>query len=206
MKYADVWRWCHQCVEDDNEHFGIPYWHVAHQLPSVLHCYKHRETALSVKCSWCGFEVKDLRSTPLPPIDNTCYTCGEQISMIECQQSDALDYIENASFNLLSQFGDLKSHSFNHVMQRSIQNYHSQLLRRYKSNDIFAIDKEQKRFSAWLLSNGLDVFFHQPERALVGKVLDINQGSYQAKNWPPLSVLLWLAYLGVTWPQLDVAA
>ncbi len=203
LKYGDVWRWCHQCVEDDTEKLGMPYWHVAHQLPSTVRCYKHRETALSVKCKCCNFEIRDLRSALLPPIDNDCYACGEQVSPIEFNSSDALNFIENASFDLLNLCGDLKSHRFNYVMQRGLQNYHSRLLHRYKNKAVFALDKEQQRFNAWLLANGLDIFFHQPERALIGKVLDINHGAYQAKNWPPLSVLLWLAYIGEPWPKLD---
>jgi len=206
LKYAEIWRWCDQCVEEDINNFGIPYWHVAHQIPSTVRCYKHRDAALNAKCKRCDFEVKDLRDTPLPPMNGVCYGCGEKIEPIECLRNEALDWVEHASFDLLNCRDNLLSHSHNYIMQRGVQNFHSKVRNDNRQRAIFVIDEIQQEFVSWIVSNGFDNFFHEPERALSGKVLNINIGAYQAKNWPPLSVLLWLAYIGEPWPVLGAVA
>lgn len=206
LKFAGNWRWCAQCAEEDLALVGTSYWHVAHQIPSVIRCYKHRWKALSEKCQACGFVVKDLKDTPLPPIQRSCYACGENIQPIEFTKSDALDWIENASFDLLKHGENLLSHSHNHIMQRGVQNYCSKVNSTSGRNYIFVIEEVQQKFARWVLSNGLDIFFNEPETALSGKILDINVGAYQAKNWHPLSALFWLKFLGKPWPTLDAAA
>lgn len=205
LKFAKNWRWCSQCTAEDMAEFGSPLWHVAHQVPSVVRCYKHRTKALSEKCYACGFEVKDLVNTPQPPYQSYCL-CGGYIKPIEFMNSDALDWIENASFDLLRQQESLLSHSHNHIMQRGVQNYCSKVNSAYGRRDTSLIDKTQRKFANWVLSNGLDIFFNKPEVALSGRILDINVGAYQAKNWHPLSALFWLKFLGEPWPRLDAAA
>ena len=38
------WQSCSKCREEDYSEFGITYWHVQHQLPSVFKCLKHKIT------------------------------------------------------------------------------------------------------------------------------------------------------------------
>jgi hypothetical protein len=38
------WSSCSLCRKEDSERFGSSYWHMAHQLPSITHCYKHGVT------------------------------------------------------------------------------------------------------------------------------------------------------------------
>ncbi|MCK8487022.1 TnsD family transposase [Paenibacillus sp. MBLB2552] len=35
-------KYCGQCLKDDIEEYGVPYWHRSHQIPGVHFCHKHK--------------------------------------------------------------------------------------------------------------------------------------------------------------------
>lgn len=39
---AHIWRWCPRCLKEDQEHFGLAYWHRTHQLPGTYLCIHHK--------------------------------------------------------------------------------------------------------------------------------------------------------------------
>jgi len=47
------WRWCTDCIAEDYELHGMPYYHRDHQLPGVFHCHRHQR-GLSGHCAHCG--------------------------------------------------------------------------------------------------------------------------------------------------------
>jgi hypothetical protein len=63
-------RWCSQCVAQDVQTHGEPFYHRSHQLPAVLVCHRHWE-ALTTSCVACGaipvrVDFHDLVSLQLP--------------------------------------------------------------------------------------------------------------------------------------------
>lgn len=42
LTFDKSWRLCTECVLSDEHQFGIPYWHVTHQIPSVTSCTVHQ--------------------------------------------------------------------------------------------------------------------------------------------------------------------
>ena len=41
LAFDKSWQLCPECLLSDQRQFGIPYWHVAHQIPSVTSCNFH---------------------------------------------------------------------------------------------------------------------------------------------------------------------
>ena len=71
--FAGAPRCCPACVEADREAFGIAYWRVQHQLPSVLVCNVHG-SVLHDHCADCAGTYPSGRQGQLPSMD--CTTCG----------------------------------------------------------------------------------------------------------------------------------
>jgi hypothetical protein len=60
-------RWCPDCVRQDIEDVGEPIWHVAHQLPGVLVCTRHK-TWLAAGCGRCGWQPYPSWAMGYPPV------------------------------------------------------------------------------------------------------------------------------------------
>lgn len=93
------WRWCICCVEEDEEKYGVSYYHRDHQLPGVFHCDKHKIGLIS-GCSECGFKVDDLKHQLVPPIDNFCPSCGVWMSAFDGYFDELMARIESKSLRL----------------------------------------------------------------------------------------------------------
>lgn len=206
LKFGEKWRWCEECVVEDEKHFGITYWHVLHQIPSVLHCSKHPDVALSVGCDTCGFVVTDLCKTPLPPIGNRCPRCKIYIPPVNYQRSSHIAWIEDCSLQLQHQKGVLSSPEFGHIMKYGVQGQFSYIVGNNTRQKVFIADRLQREFTQWLTDNGLGVFFNEPEKISSEKVLDIEAITLKASRRPPVSILLWLRYLDAEWPSLNSVA
>jgi hypothetical protein len=57
------WHLCKCCVEDDLIEHGFSYWHTAHQLPGITHCYIHKTPLMT-----CTSLLRDLRLATLPQV------------------------------------------------------------------------------------------------------------------------------------------
>ncbi|RCU45684.1 hypothetical protein DU002_14585 [Corallincola holothuriorum] len=97
--HVQRWRWCPECVAEDESEYGVPYFHRDHQLPGVFHCQKH-QMALTSSCPECGWHIKLLQHQNIPPYDNVCPKCGSWIGAEAPPWSDALRHIEQASLEL----------------------------------------------------------------------------------------------------------
>ncbi|MGF9713735.1 TnsD family Tn7-like transposition protein [Paenibacillus naphthalenovorans] len=42
VKIPPYLKYCSQCLKNDTEIHGVPYWHRSHQLPGVYFCHKHK--------------------------------------------------------------------------------------------------------------------------------------------------------------------
>lgn len=61
LSFNRSWHFCAQCASEDIHKHGFSYWHTAHQLPSITHCYIHK-TPLRT----CTSQLRDLRKVTLP--------------------------------------------------------------------------------------------------------------------------------------------
>jgi hypothetical protein len=96
------WRWCPDCVVDDECTFGMPYYHRDHQLPGVFHCIKH-SIGLAEQCVECGWQVTRIKEQQVPPMNNLCPCCGVWLSSYDGPFTDNMKAIEKASLQLVSQ-------------------------------------------------------------------------------------------------------
>lgn len=206
LKFGNQWRWCGQCVSEDEENKGTPYWHSAHQIPSMLSCYRHSGSALTAGCNHCGFSIKDLRKQVLPPKNNQCLDCQEPFSPIYYERNEVIEWVERCSLKLQTQQGNLTSSEYSFIMKHQVPGRFADIVGKNVHQSIFIADKLQQEFTKWFEINGLGVFFEEPETAIYNDVLNLEKGIYKASNWPPLSVLLWLKFLDVEWPSVNIAA
>ncbi len=93
------WRWCICCVEEDEEKYGVPYYHRDHQLPGVFHCDKHNIGLIS-GCSECDFKVNNLKHQLVPPLENSCPSCGAWMSAYDGYFDELMARIESKSLYL----------------------------------------------------------------------------------------------------------
>ncbi|RTE66112.1 hypothetical protein EH243_08305 [Amphritea opalescens] len=113
------WRWCCECVEEDQNEYGISYYHRDHQLPGTFHCDKH-QLGLSGKCSECGFLADSIDQLLVPPVNNACPHCGAWVSGFDGYFSDAMKDIEAMTFRLANEQHELNVDQFVTVLQRYI--------------------------------------------------------------------------------------
>ncbi|KXI27040.1 TniQ family protein [Paraglaciecola hydrolytica] len=71
---SHVWRWCPDCVDENGIEFGMRFWHMLHQIPTIAHCPKH-EIRLNYACPKCEFAQTKLVNYELPPAQNQCPKC-----------------------------------------------------------------------------------------------------------------------------------
>lgn len=102
---AQPWRWCAECVNEDTESYGIPYYHRDHQVPGVKHCSKHNCVLVS-KCNACGNEVGQLRQQPIPPLDGHCMKCGSEFDSDTRLSSPSMPAVESLCLEMA--YGRLK--------------------------------------------------------------------------------------------------
>ena len=93
------WRWCTDCIAEDYELHGMPYYHRDHQLPGVFHCHRHQR-GLSGHCAGCGFSAKLLSEQLIPPYDSLCPHCGHWMGGYDGHFSERMNEIELASLAL----------------------------------------------------------------------------------------------------------
>lgn len=46
LGFSRNWHACSSCIKEDEEKYGMSYWHTEHQLPSVITCQKHNKILL----------------------------------------------------------------------------------------------------------------------------------------------------------------
>tara|TARA_R110002167_G_C12686466_1_gene651972 strand:+ start:2227 stop:3177 length:951 start_codon:yes stop_codon:yes gene_type:complete len=64
--FSRNWHACSSCMTEDEEKYGMSYWHVEHQLPSVISCQKHNRILLKPTDG-----LKNLSTLTLPFLINS---------------------------------------------------------------------------------------------------------------------------------------
>jgi len=94
------WRWCLDCVREDIETIGFPYFRLQHQVPAMKRCHKHQVTLVSA-CHSCGKEWNLLNKILLPP-NGECPHCGEPFNIEAEEYHPDYLWLEQKSLDLLS--------------------------------------------------------------------------------------------------------
>ena len=100
IKFSHVWRWCPKCVIEDVEREGSRFWHVVHQIPTLLRCPEHK-VSLEYSCPCGVFRLNKLAKFHLPPKDNICPVCSQLISFSELNLEDEKYWLESLTMSLL---------------------------------------------------------------------------------------------------------
>ncbi len=79
-----LWRYCALCAEEDCEQYGVPYFHVSHQLPGLSVCQRHNTPLLS-GCLSCGLNWARLGKLLAPPLTPICSQCGNALHSLTPQ-------------------------------------------------------------------------------------------------------------------------
>jgi hypothetical protein len=119
------WRWCPDCVVENECTFGMPYYHRDHQLPGVFHCTKH-SLGLAEQCVECGWQVTHIRDQQVPPMNNICPCCGVWLSSYDGPFTDNMANIESAILELMHHEPDidlLRQHQLKVRSQAGISSY-----------------------------------------------------------------------------------
>lgn len=113
------WRWCGECVQEDDEELGVSYYHRDHQLPGVFHCQKHGH-GLSGHCQTCGFQVDYIRILFIPPKDDICPVCREKMPGYDGYFDEEMALIERATLHLAKTRAALSIEDLANVVRRHL--------------------------------------------------------------------------------------
>lgn len=205
LSFSLAWRWCPLCAIEDEKRVGTSYWHVEHQLPSMITCSKHA-CELCESCNNCGFSSIDIRIMATPPTTNKCTKCGAIHRASYVDLNGHITWVQQASMDLLNSPGMLSKPYFEHVMKRGIQSGFSNLNGGRIREQVFVAARLQQDFVAWFFEHGFERFFHEPEVVINYKTLSLEKALRNVNGWHPLFVLMWLRFLAVEWPSLEIAA
>lgn len=87
-------RYCHECIVEDCNQFGEPYWHISHQIPGIHICHKHYSRLLTSSLQVSSRENKH------EFIDiSQAITSGEEVS--QDNPSEHERFLANAAYWLL---------------------------------------------------------------------------------------------------------
>lgn len=205
LSFTSAWRWCPECAIEDEQRVGTSYWHVEHQLPSMFTCTKHACDLVSV-CNHCGFSNTDIRGMSTPPTNNICPKCGGVHEASYPELNDHITWVQQASVSLLNSQGALAKPYFEHVMKRGIQAAFSGLMKGKARERVYVVDGLQKDFESWFFEHGFERFFREPGAVIKYKTLSLEKALRNVNGWHPLFVLMWLRFLAIEWPSLEIAA
>jgi len=95
------WQWCPSCVSEDISYFGVPYFHVEHQLPAMFHCYKHKRPLL-IRCNDCISYCSNVEFIGVVPTQGSCNKCFENTDEKYAFLDDDMEWLNRTSIKLLS--------------------------------------------------------------------------------------------------------
>ena len=67
LAFDKSWRFCKSCITKDREKYGVSYWHVSHQIPTLELCPIHHEKLIGL-CEFCGAGHSTLNELQLPNV------------------------------------------------------------------------------------------------------------------------------------------
>ena len=197
LRHAHHWRWCSQCVSDDVSQFGGPYWHTYHQIPTMLHCYRHGEVLLA-GCESCGFRFTSFDTHWLPPDDSQCPVCQTELKGQCIPLTGTVRWLESVSYALQREKAEITREKFlswihDKLGYHTLPSIYSLALRK-------KLSRLRLEFTDSLDDELLSLYFREEPSRLRGatqKLLNIIWVAYRGTSVPPISLLLMLRHLGL---------
>lgn len=196
MKHAQHWRWCQSCVKENEQKYGVAYWHTAHQLPTAITCHEHKGEQLVFSCCHCGFKVYDLKKCQVPP-STSCPACKVGFETIYRDLGEDAKWIQQAGVELLNNTSSFLRPEFEYVMQWVIDLVTSRQWKLRSHNIESVLEMKQTLFTDWLVERGLDELFISGTELNTCKALSIGKTIEFPRKVPAISHLLWLRFLGI---------
>jgi hypothetical protein len=197
IKTLHCWRWCAECTSEDDEEYGVTYWHTYHQIPTMLRCYKHNVPLLA-KCQSCGFEYKHFQRHWLPPKDRECKECHTAIEPVQTLDLPIINWLDAVSISLQQSRQAIELQTLITLMQSKL-GYEA-----FPKDLPFPLQKKvaamQVNFENWLEDELITHYFSREREAIFKpshKVLNIVTTVYRDSQVPPISLLLMFKSLGL---------
>ena len=90
---ASATQICERCVRDDSDEFGMPFFHLSHQVPGVMVCHKHG-TRLLTACPICHCPFDELSKLTLVPWES-CGSCHYRLGSKISGVTDGVSAVEH---------------------------------------------------------------------------------------------------------------
>lgn len=192
VQNANCWRACPQCIEEDIENFGTPYWHVSHQLPTAKVCTKHVFKTLIAGCNGCGWENIDLRKNPLPV--TICPKCNHDM-----QESSPTATEENVAIQSMGQELHLNSCSLQRPMNqrqmlRSVEHAFGRAIRTRNQEYWETKTQVEHEFWDWVMENQIGSYFNINTEAELHELLRLESVISSPSKVTPMAHIIWLAF------------
>jgi hypothetical protein len=182
FSFNSRWKYCPNCIQDDIDKCGHSFWHVKHQLPSVTHCYLHKEVLIGN-----SIDFRDLRNCSLPQTYDYCISKQEVDPQLLSWSEFVVSIYNN--LNQSPRFGEtLKNRVINFLqLPTKIQTKH---------NDLFQdLQRQFDKEVPLAIRRHLFSFYSKPYRTqprILRSTLGINHNTKHKHpvNW--LIILYWL--------------
>ena len=94
-----VWRWCPECVYENTARYGMRFWHVVHQIPTIVSCPRHN-LVLNHGCNSCHFSQYNLKNFELPQLNNKCPLCQHPMQYFEVEVNEEREWLQSLTLKL----------------------------------------------------------------------------------------------------------
>jgi len=204
VKFADEWRHCPACVEEDLQSKGCVYYHLGHQLPGMSICQKH-QLLLQIHCEKCYRYSRCIDKVGLPQPYN-CARCGAAYGQLDGYIDDDISWLQKTSHRLLYGLAKpLSLHQLQNAYRRSLNlEAPSGALR---AKDIRCINAAQKNldnhFSPQLFERLFNLNMDSQNRKFSG--LGVYALAFHQKLHLPISHLMMVRMLFGEWENIPEA-
>lgn len=190
-RFGHSWRFCPECVIEDEVQVGTSYWHVQHQLPTARTCHKHSKTVLLESCHHCGYKFVDLVQDVTPSLN--CPGCRGQLF-------DHTSFIHNADTFWLQETGsNFQSADFNWMrpahefaLRYQLPLSFSDFTKKHKYRQDAVL---QAAFLEWLRDTNLIEYLIPEKWPVAHRFFSEKVVREHSLSAPILSKLLWKRYL-----------
>lgn len=195
LKATESWRWCPKCVREDQQNFGISYWHTAHQLPTSVTCYKHPELSLIDKCEACGFAVTDLSEHSIPFIK--CPKCNHINDCSEAQLHSDLFWIQEKGLELHRGALELETPRFEYDMSYALALFYNTIEPGTPLQRVLKMENYQNKLDAWIRQRNINLLFRENVNFTNDLAINLERTINKPRKVTPLSHLIWLRFFGM---------
>jgi hypothetical protein len=114
-----VWKWCPECVHENTARYGMRFWHVVHQIPSIVSC-QHHNLVLNFGCTNCHFSQHSLKNFELPQRNNKCPLCQQPMQYLEAEINEEREWLQSLTLKVLNSKATSRLYSIKKALKQAI--------------------------------------------------------------------------------------